>query len=534
MEVLCDPSSDNNDEDDDEEDLFGEDNSSDDDNDDGYLVDEETDNSGHFIEYNGEPLTFAKPTVSRTACKMEDPSNVCQFDKPLLIIHQETGKEQYFAKWLFKNRLSIVTADLQNLDELEKTKEIDGRECELLVSKMTKNEGKNNKYSCYERKIVKAYYVETSGLSLKSELERLGDFSGEKEPGKIASRLELMVSTALRAPNKDYSMQFKLKPSDFVLVEENFHDGCGFAPIKFFEDHLGRLAQSTGVIQVRIFGAKIGWYKGLLMKKPGINRIELPPSMRKVEKSNHKKSPNWVVLVIHRYFPSESCTMMGRALNPIQKDPPRRWVETNLKGLDENPMYWHLLQLNNVPDEVIQNYSDKCRDWGSRQHCYLVGVADPTGDLPKDTVFITGYGFVVSNDPQRVVTMKTLVTRFPCTEKRDLVCIKCVRSKPPSMTDDDWEFLQSLPFGMMVFAASNGTPIPHRIADGDLDGDLFLGLWVCINLSIVYHDLFHRLTMSTLSCSSPRRLCRMLFATMVMTMPQRLLLMLMKTTTLSF
>jgi hypothetical protein len=486
---------------DDDSDLFGD--ASEDDESDGFTM----------VEYNGEPLTFFKPSPSKVPRKREKPSDLCTFDKPLLIIHQETGKEQYFAKWFFKSRLTILTADLNTLVELEKTREINGCQYDLLVAKLMKNEGKSGKYSRYERKIVKAYYVKRSGKTLQSELERLGDFSSIEEPGKIASRLELMVSTAKH--QNDYTLQFKLKTSDFNLVEENFHDGmcmylccvvhvvcvltlcshlfcisigCGFAPITFFNDKFGKSAPSIGAIQVRIFGPKIGWYKGMLMKKPGIDRIELPPSMRKVEKSKLKKSPDWVVLVIHANFPSEQCVMMGRAQNPHQKDPTPRWVDNNLKCLDEASMFWHLLLLNGVPEATIQNYSNNSKFWDYRKHCHLVGVADPTNSLPKGTIFLTGLGGVVVDDCHKVITMTTLVTRHPCTEKGDLVILDCVRSKPNCVSLDHWKFLQSLPFGMIVFAAPRDgqTPIAHKIADGDLDGDLFLCLWVgAIPCSIV-------------------------------------------------
>lgn len=275
--------------------------------------------------------------------------------------------------------------------------------------------------------------------------------------------------------------------------------GCGFAPIKFFEDHFGKSAQSIGAIQVRIFGPKIGWYKGMLMKKPGIDRIELPPSMRKVEKSKLKKSPDWVVLVIHASFPSEQCTMMGRAQNPHLKDPTSRWAEKNLKCLDESSMFWNLLLLNGVPQDTIQTYSNNSKYLEYRQHCHFVGVCDPTNALPQGTVFLTGLGCVdVNNFDKVLITKKMCFTRHPCTERSDLVTIDCVRSHPPTMLNEDWKFLQSLPFGMVVFAApiDGKTPIPHCIADGDLDGDLFLGIWVCASpllQAMVYSTYAHKI-----------------------------------------
>lgn len=423
---------------------------------------------------------------------MKVPSNARRFDGQVQIMHVESEREQYFLKWLWGKRLLIQT---QSLDEetgkLDKTIERGDRKYELLVSKMIKSKGKNPKFARFEQTIVKAYYVAVEGsefeqIDLHTEMNRLGDFSSEAEAGKIASRLELMVSTAAWAPNKSHPLQFELKPSDFELVEENANEGCGFVPLSFLEEHLGAtLAQKAGAIQVRIFGAKIGWYKGMLTRKQDICRIQLPPTMRKVDKSICNQSPDWVFLVVTHVYPSEACKMMGRYLNPHLPNPSETWRQRNLQGLADNAMYWHLLQINGVPEGAIQKYSEQSTEWAGRKHASLLGIADATGELPKDTVFITGSGTVPESSPGSCFICPLMVTRFPCTEKDDLVVLNCIKSKPQNMTPEHWEFMEKLPFGMIVFAAPGDgkLSIPQRIADGDLDGDCYTCLWVCASLS---------------------------------------------------
>jgi hypothetical protein len=76
-------------------------------------------------------------------------------------------------------------------------------------------------------------------------------------------------------------------------------------------------------IQVRIFSpTKFGIAKGMLVIKPGIDKIQIPESMIKVERSSsanpmHPK----VVLVITQIFPSENCYTMERFINYEVKDP---------------------------------------------------------------------------------------------------------------------------------------------------------------------------------------------------------------------
>ena len=69
-------------------------------------------------------------------------------------------------------------------------------------------------------------------------------------------------------------------------------------------------------------------------------------------------------------------------------------------------------------------------------------------------------------------------TRYPCTEPGDGKILKTVTSKPKGMSDNDWDFLISMPYGLIVFGPSQkSTSLPVQVADGDLDGDLYHILW---------------------------------------------------------
>jgi hypothetical protein len=54
------------------------------------------------------------------------------------------------------------------------------------------------------------------------------------------------------------------------------------------------------------------------------------------------------------------------------------------------------------------------------------------------------------------------------------------------MSNADWNWLNELPFGAIIFsdAPKGMKPLPELVADGDLDGDLYL---VCWNQDILEH-----------------------------------------------
>ena len=56
-------------------------------------------------------------------------------------------------------------------------------------------------------------------------------------------------------------------------------------------------AKELLLIQVRIYGPRLGVVKGMLRRKPGIQRIQLPPSMMKVPPSA-VSDEDWAVIVV--------------------------------------------------------------------------------------------------------------------------------------------------------------------------------------------------------------------------------------------
>ena len=138
-----------------------------------------------------------------------------------------------------------------------------------------------------------------------------------------------------------------------------------------------------------------------------------------------------------------------------------------------------------VPDHVCDEYVTKSKKVKNRNHGFVVGVADPTSELPPGTIFVTGF-FV-----KRSIS-ELFVTRSPCVERSDGCMLPVVTSKPLSMSQSNWEWLQTLPFGAIMFATppQGIQPIPLQIASGDLDGDLYFICWDPQILSYVQAEPF--------------------------------------------
>lgn len=321
-------------------------------------------------------------------------------------------------------------------------------------------------------------------ISIPSMLQDLGDFStiSDWEAGKIASRLQLMVSKVAWTQSKRYPLMFEIKSSEIETFDDPSNDGCGFIPQSFLDRFgLGKATKFRQVctIQVRIFAPSLGWFKGLLTLTPASrSKIRVPLSMRKVERSKTNTHDRSAIIAITAVFPSEQCNMLGRLLHPDRPTPSPKCL-SSLKSLCT--MFVNLLQMHGLPQKSIDMYIRQCEiEPESRSHASLLGIPDATRQLPKGCIFMTGVG-TTSSPPsgKEVGSFKVLVTRYPCTEIPDLVVLNHVSSKPLNMHPDNWTFLQSLPFGFFVFGeAIEGEPLPKCVNNGDLDGDLYVVLWV--------------------------------------------------------
>ena len=97
---------------------------------------------------------------------------------------------------------------------------------------------------------------------------------------------------------------------------------------------------------------------------------------------------------------------------------------------------------------------------------HLKGVIDPTGKLPKNQVFISGYTTNVNKE--RVLFgkahSKVFLSRSPCLEPTDAKLLNVVGSKPREMSTDDWNMLCSYGYGTIIFPQSRSVPLANVIA----------------------------------------------------------------------
>lgn len=143
-------------------------------------------------------------------------------------------------------------------------------------------------------------------------------------------------------------------------------------------------------------------------------------------------------------------------------------------------MYQRMLIGYGVKETDVTKYVRWSRHPNKLRHAHLRGCIDPTGQLPEQKVFITGY---VSSDGRRrelfgKVIKKVFLSRSPCLEPGDAKMVSVVGRKPAGMRDESWDLLCSYDFGTIIFPRSRlYGPLPCVIADGDLDGDDYFVLY---------------------------------------------------------
>jgi len=342
-------------------------------------------------------------------------------------------------------------------------------------------------YSKFKRKkIVTAYYVCSENLREHEEL--LADF-GALPAHKVCARRKLLFSPAMKVKNK-YAI-YPINANELTMVDDLGTTGCGFISEPYLEYLLGnnKAARVALGIQVRIFVPTMGIFKGVLMRRRNMQvPIQLNDSLLKVGPSTSPNASDDGWIVITNSFPSKGNYSFARVFKnkedhriwkPLSKLPSFNIEIKREQSFKMSPMYLRVIESLGVPATTIESYRNEYkRNPEKMQHTHLVGMADPTDQLPPNSVFVTGI--------KGVEIEKLFVTRSPCMESKDGRVLRVVTTKPDSMAVDDWEWIQNLSFGALIYAnpESGDRPLPELIADGDLDGDLY---FVCWNTNILDH-----------------------------------------------
>ncbi|KAL7550145.1 hypothetical protein ACHAWF_013386 [Thalassiosira exigua] len=312
----------------------------------------------------------------------------------------------------------------------------------------------------------RSYYLAVSGngmekMKVKSALASIADFETltyESGAHATVSRLELLVSPAIRPKsNGDYCF-YEMDDDEFEVVDDDGHMGCGFIPKQRLVELLKCTvpAQRAFAIQVRIVSpTNVGVAKGMLFVKDGIDRIQIPKSMVKVLKSSSKKPLHeHVALTTKQVFPYEQHETMGRLLNNDLKDPTYSQIGKLkppyedavrvllCKGVSEDVMdqylgqFWQQIEYCKQPqnkkkesDLTMEGINEKKAFMQQLRlkHAHFVGVADPTGLIPKGHVFLTGMG---CKAPFRVflTRVRTFLAGFP-SRALPLITSMCAPSR---------------------------------------------------------------------------------------------------------
>jgi hypothetical protein len=409
----------------------------------------------------------------------------------LLLPGQKTHKHRTFGYHFFGDRLltfEFKTASISSNMTLPISFGWQGRQYEILSSKLHRE--KIHKLSGPSMRITVQYVAVTDTHILEHELNMIADF-GALPPHKAASRLELFESPAAMDNRKD---RHCLLFDDLTTSDIEYFQGdseCGYVPEGTITNFLGThaIGKRTDALQVRLLAPKLGVFKGMLVEKPGIHKIQLPSGTRKVGPSSVAgEDDDWACLVITMRHPSDRNVKMEQLLRAINSNTsiklPEWFIKDTKKPLSD--MLTRLLENLGVPREVWKQYYIDYADDKSRtklQHTFVVGVADPTGCLPEGHIFVTG---LLKNG---VCQEELFVTRFPCMERKDGRLLPVITSKPFRMTDQQWTDLMSRDVGTIIFANSGPgkRPLPELIANGDLDGDLYFVCWNETILSNLRH-----------------------------------------------
>ena len=362
---------------------------------------------------------------------------------------------------------TLTQKDLKDLVKnkgLPKTGVLNGVRYEVINSKLCGDGYEEWQAKRYKFKVT-LVAVGGRGLNevfLQEELDRIANFSA-LAPQKAKSRLELLES-----PSKSDLIYNNFSSFDIQLMDpscERVHEGSGYYPVGFFGNKI-----KNGPIQIRLFAPRLGIFKAVLMPKLGIDRIQLPPP--KVGPSL-TSNQDWVSIVVTKTWPSQNNGQIARILDPCCGRKPtetfRRDIEERQR-LKPSHMVLRVWRGLGVPKDLCREYADRSCTLEGLKHAWLVGAPDPTDALPEGHIFIPGMG---------VKHEKIFLTRSPCMEPSDGVLMPIVSEKPPSMSQEDWQHINSLSFGTVLFGppTEGDCPLAAQVAGGDEDGDLYFACW---------------------------------------------------------
>ena len=389
--------------------------------------------------------------------------------------------ESAFVK-IFPKHLKVEMPLTKNQGDLPQTMIHDNQELQLYYAEVSKDNSSGATYN-KQQKVI-AYYVSVDNL--REHEEMMGDFA-TLPPNKVWARRKHFLSPAIKLKaTKQYGV-LSITSNDVTMQPDMGTVGCGFICEEYLEDLLGNNLDSKRAlgIQIRIFIPTVGVFKGMLLRKRNVvgAPIQLNESLRKVGPSTMEGASDTGYIVIKNIFPSTDNLKVGRVFHDSHSIRTNRLLKplSELKTFKESlrkerscrlsPMHLRLLMGLGVSNETIDKYKKEYKkDPEKLCHTHLIGMADPTGKLPPNTVFLTG----TNNDLEEL-----FVTRSPCMEAKDGRVLKVVKAKPDSMEVEEWDWLSNLTFGAIIFG--NPRPgdraLPELISDGDLDGDLFFVLW---------------------------------------------------------
>ena len=219
----------------------------------------------------------------------------------------------------------------------------------------------------------------------------------------------------------------------------------------------------------------------MLTRKDGITNIQLPSSMRKVPPLE-ETDENWIAVIIKDVFPGETNVQLGRYLDPNLDDACASWKKEQKKELSD--MYKRMLIGYGVKRTDIEAYARRSRYCKDLKHAHLIGLADPTNQIPEGMVFITGFTTDISTGERTLIGKghkQMYVSRSPAVSPGDAKILSVLSEKPTEMSDKNWNCLCSYRFGSIIFGAPRkkllASPLPCIIANGDLDGDYYFVCW---------------------------------------------------------